>query len=92
MSTLSTLAAAAVSPGFGGAHGGDGPLFPFVLIPLFWLLLLGGIAVAVVIGRRRRDRLAGATSGERVLAERYAAGEIDDNEYRSRRAVLREKE
>jgi putative membrane protein len=27
--------------------------------------------------------------GERVLAERYARGDIDDNEYRSRRDVLR---
>ncbi|HLV04488.1 SHOCT domain-containing protein [uncultured Georgenia sp.] len=32
---------------------------------------------------------AGGPAGERAPAERFAAGEIDEAEYRARRAVLR---
>lgn len=92
MFTFTEVAAVAAQPmGFGGPHDGGGPPFPFLLIPLFWLLLLGGIAVAVVLGRRRREGLAGEMAGQQALAERFAAGDIDDDEYRSRLAVLREK-
>lgn len=92
MSTFMTLAWVAAPPVHGGGpYGGDGPPFPFFVIPIFWLLLLGGIALAVILGRRRRDRVSAERAGERVLAERFAAGEIDDSEYRTRRAVLREK-
>lgn len=88
MSILVSPAAAAVqATAHVWPHGWDGPPFPFFVFPLFWLLLLGGIALLLVLGGRRRDRAA----GERVLAERYAAGEIDDIEYRDRLAVLREK-
>lgn len=81
------------------AHGGDGPPwvdgggppFPFFLFPLFWLLVLGGLIAVAVLGRRRREASAGRRSGERLLAERYADGSIDEEEYRARRAVLREK-
>jgi putative membrane protein len=90
MSTLTILAAA--EPFMrDGAHHWDGPPFPFFLFPLFWLLLLGGVVLWVALGRRRRDRAAGRMAGERVLAERYAAGAIDEAEFRSRQAVLRDK-
>lgn len=96
MSALTTLAAlvtgVAQPMSFGGPRAGGGPPFPLFAIPLFWLLLLGGITAAVLLGRRRRERLAGAAAGERALAERFAAGEIDETDYRNRRAVLREKE
>lgn len=72
-------------------YDGDGPPFPFFLIPLFWLLLIAAIITFVTVTRRRRDTTAGRRSGERTLAQRYAAGEIDADEYRSRRDVLREK-
>jgi len=71
-------------------YDGDGPPFPFFLIPLFWLLIFATIITFVTVTRRRRDTTAGRRSGERALAERYAAGEIDADEYRSRRDVLRE--
>ena len=70
-------------------HGGHGwfPWFP--LVPLFffglWVLLF-----TVVF--RRRWRMAPVQSGEAVLAERYARGEIDETEYRERRSVLRRKQ
>jgi len=62
--------------------GGFFPLFPL----LFFALWIG---VWIFVGRRwhHRDR----RSGESVLAERYARGEIDETEYRQRRDVLRGK-
>jgi len=71
-------------------YDGDGPPFPFFLIPIFWLLVVATIITVVTLTRRRRDTTAGRRAGERALAERYAAGEIDAEEYRSRRDVLRE--
>lgn len=57
------------------------PIFPLLFLAL-WVTLF------VTIGRRWRHNFG---SGERVLAERYARGEIDESEYRERRAVLRRK-
>ena len=68
-------------------HHGWFPWFP--LVPLFfvglWFLLF-----ALVF--RRRWRWAPGQSGESVLAERYARGEIDEQEYRERRTTLRSKD
>ena len=58
------------------------------LIPLFWFLSSPS-SVFVVRPRRARWR-DGQPSGESVLAERFARGEIDEAEYRRRRDVLRE--
>ena len=57
----------------------------------FWALLVLGIVVLVRAGRNPRG--SGAEHGprpgpEQLLAERYARGEIDDDEYRRRLAVL----
>lgn len=63
------------------------PFFP--VIPLFFV----GVWVVVIVTLRRR--WAGAwprRSGESVLAERYARGEIDENEFRQRRDVLRDRD
>ena len=47
------------------------------------------VAVAFLFGRRRWGHRHGG-SGEEVLGERYARGEITEQEYRQRIAVLRE--
>ena len=60
------------------------PVFPI----LWFLVLVGGITAAFLYHRRHRD-LAGTRAGEAVLAQRYAAGEIDEEEYAARLAVLR---
>jgi putative membrane protein len=67
------------------AHDG---WFLWPLIPLFWFALFALFFVFVV--RRRRGWWDGRRSGESVLAERYARGEITDDEYRTRLDVLRE--
>ena len=68
-------------------HHGWFPWFP--LVPLFfigvWIFLFAFVF-------RRRWRMGGGPSGEAVLAERYARGEIDEQEYRQRREVLRRKD
>lgn len=91
MNTLSaTLTTLAAHGGDGPWMDGGGPPFPFFLIPFFWLLVLATVIALVVLGRRRREARAGRRAGERLLAERFADGSIDEDEYRARRAVLRQ--
>jgi putative membrane protein len=71
-------------------HGwGDGPgpwlFFPFT----FFFLWIAVIAFAVWRFRRGGPPWA-RHSGQSVLAERYARGDITADEYRQRRDVLRE--
>lgn len=72
-------------------HAWGGPPFPFLLFPLLWLLFAVAVVTAFLLTRRHREATAGRRSGEQVLAERFAAGEIDTDEYQARRAVLRQK-
>jgi putative membrane protein len=67
-------------------HGGAGwwLIFPIV----FWALVLS--AVGYLIYRTSSGRSARGAA-ERTLAERYARGEISEDELRQRRAVLRGK-
>jgi putative membrane protein len=67
---------------------GPGPWWP--LFPLFWIAFI--VVILAVFGRFGRRRWhSGSYAGESRLAERYAAGEINESEYRERLAVLREK-
>lgn len=68
--------------------GGWGPGGWWVVFPLLWLLLLGGVIFALVRGRGR-GRWHQGQSAENVLAERYARGEIAEEEYRERLDVLK---
>lgn len=83
--TLLTLAAAATSDG----HW-DGPWWFFP--PLFFLFW---VAFAVTMfwlfgrGRRRWHDEGGFDAGARVLAERFARGEITHDEYNERLGQLR---
>lgn len=58
---------------------------------LFWtLLLLAAVALVVWLVRSgSRGPAPGRPGAEDVLRERYARGEIDDEEYRYRLAELR---
>jgi putative membrane protein len=69
--------------GHGPWHDGGGwwLIFP-IGFGIFWLLVLGG--GWYLLSRRRQSGDAAS-----VLAERYARGEIDEDEYRERLSVLR---
>jgi putative membrane protein len=68
-----------------GIGWGPGPWF--LVFPLFWL---AAVATFALIFRRRRWRFPDERSAGEVLGERYARGEISEDEYRQRLAVLRE--
>ncbi|MBW4041280.1 MAG: SHOCT domain-containing protein [Acidobacteria bacterium] len=75
---------------------GPGVGFPFFfLIPVLWLIVLVVALVLVRRGVRRRWAIYGGPafgphrSPEATLSERFANGEIDEVEYRSRLEVLR---
>jgi putative membrane protein len=69
-----------------GAHGPGW----WIVFPILWLAVF--VLVASFAWRHRRGWWAcGVGSGESVLAQRFARGEITDAEYRDRLAVLREK-
>ena len=56
---------------------------------LFWgLIILGVIALFRYLNRGDRSTMARSTP-EQVLAERFARGEIDEQEYERRLATLR---
>ncbi|HYV01594.1 MAG TPA: SHOCT domain-containing protein [Actinomycetota bacterium] len=58
----------------------------FLVFPLFWLAVIVTLAF---LFRRRRWGHGHPSPGEAVLGERYARGEITEDEYRQRMAVLR---
>jgi putative membrane protein len=69
-----------------GAHGPGW----WIVFPILWFAVF--VLVASFLWRRRRGWSAcGVGSGETVLAERFARGEITDAEYRERLTVLRER-
>ena len=84
MITTIATAATTVADRWDGDRPDYWPIFPI----MWFLIIVGGIVAAVVISRRNRDA-AGPRAGEAVLAQRYAAGEIDEEEYAARLAVLR---
>ena len=57
-----------------------------------WLVFLAALVVLVVVLVRHFSTPAGRANGTAhdTLAERFARGEIDEDEYRRRRAALRE--
>ncbi len=73
-----------------GAMGGGGWVVMTVLMLAFWALVGGGLVV-LFRNRRPAGSDSAATPGrsaENVLDERFARGEIDEQEYHARRAVL----
>ncbi|MDH6142252.1 MULTISPECIES: SHOCT domain-containing protein [Kitasatospora] len=87
-----------------GGYGGYGPGFwlfviGFVVLAVLFVVLITTLARG---SRVHRSTAAGSTAGaarawstgtaeaERILAERYARGELDDEEYQRRLRTLRE--
>lgn len=68
-------------------HGGPPPFWP--IFPIAWFLIFTTVAVVGFLVIRRNRAEAPRRAGEARLAEKYAAGEIDVEEYRTRLGVLR---
>ncbi|WP_331753333.1 hypothetical protein OG440_39925 (plasmid) [Streptomyces sp. NBC_00637] len=87
---------------YDGGWGWTGWLFMTVITVLFWALLIAGVVALVhYFTSARRDHEPGRppTSdqtgwgrgrAEDLLAERFARGEIDDDDYQRRLELLRE--
>ena len=80
--------------GYGNPAGGWGYALVAVSMILFWGAVIYGILA--LVRYTRRDGLQGpetagppAPGPERLLAERFAHGEIDEDEYRQRLTTLR---
>jgi putative membrane protein len=71
----------------GGDHMGRGWLW---VMGIGWLVFLALVIVlSVVLVRHFTQSGPARRAGEDVLAERFAHGEIDEDEYRRRRDALR---
>jgi putative membrane protein len=67
-----------------------GSIWPMGVMMVGWPLLAGLVVALIVWLVSGRDSRPDATAGaRRVLAERYARGELDTDEYRNRLAALR---
>ena len=84
-----TTSLSAATPLAGGPWQGDGPPAFWPIFPIAWFLILITAAVAGFLLFRRNRAEAPRRAGEARLAEKYAAGEIDAEEYRARLGVLR---
>jgi putative membrane protein len=76
-------------------HGGGWGPGAWVAMTLMMLLFWGAVVAAIVFAVRAGHREPGSAApresdAERILAERFARGEIDADEYTRRRDLLRE--
>ncbi|MFD8544468.1 SHOCT domain-containing protein [Streptomyces sp. NPDC059649] len=86
---------------YGGGWGWGGWFLMAVVMVLFWALIIAGVVMLVRYfsgGHRGQpggpspshDAWGGSRRAEDLLAERFARGEIDEDEYRRRITLLRE--
>jgi len=85
--------------GMWGMHGGGGWWGLLVMAGLLVLVVGGAVVLAVWLARTAGSGTTppgsaphtdtGVSPADRLLDERYARGEIDEQEYLHRRAVLR---
>jgi putative membrane protein len=73
-------------PSWGYGHGVGGPGWWLIFPILFWALVLSVAGYAIY---RRSPRQQARAAAERTLAERYARGEISEEELRQRRDAVR---
>jgi putative membrane protein len=73
----------------GGGTTGWGWVAMTISMALFWgVLVLGGIWLARALNRPGASSGDRSSTPEQVLAERFARGEIDEEEYRGRLETL----
>lgn len=73
-----------------GSFGGWGPGFGWVFMILFWALIILGIIAIVkwLAGTTGGTGLPPPKSARQILDERYARGEIDQEEYEQKKRDL----
>ena len=86
MDLIYTLQLAAANARF--EDGGDGWWFLWPLVPLLWIVVTAFV-VRFVVFRGRGGDPSPMERAQGILAERYARGEIDGEEYRRRSDELR---
>ncbi|MEK6224945.1 MAG: SHOCT domain-containing protein [Chloroflexota bacterium] len=64
--------------------------FGGLLMLLFWVFVIAGIVWAVLTLSRQQHARGGDSGALRILEERLARGEIDTEEFRTRRAAIEE--
>ena len=87
------LMVAPLAQGMGGDGGMGAPIVMVAAMAVFALLVIAALVWLIRLLMRKRHGSAAAPTGdgadaERVLARRYAEGEIDAEEYRRRSSVL----
>lgn len=74
-----------------GTGIGFGFGFGWLAMVLFWVFMVAGIAwLVLALGRSTQDRGQDRGRGASILAERYARGEIDTQEYQARKTAIEE--
>ncbi|WP_454850079.1 SHOCT domain-containing protein [Promicromonospora soli] len=75
---------------WGSDMGGWGYALMALNMVVFWGLLIGGIVLLerYLGGRHRQPPPPATADPKQLLAERFARGEIDEDEYRKRLQVL----
>ena len=86
MNLIYTLSLASANGPFNDGGGDFWFLWP--LIPIFWIVVVA-LVLRFVVFRGRRNGTSPMDSARGILAERYARGEIDAEEYRRRSDELR---
>ena len=79
----------------GGGWGWGGWLLMSIAMVLFWAVLITGVVAGIryLAGSQRTASHApssGPSRAEDLLTERFARGEIDEDEFRRRLALVRE--
>jgi putative membrane protein len=65
--------------------------FGSLFMLLFWVFVIAGIVwLVLTLARQRQAPGGGESSAVRILEERLARGEIDAEEFRTRRAAIAE--
>jgi putative membrane protein len=79
---------------YGYGWGWGGWIAMTLVMVVFWAILITAVVLAVRYlagaGGHRNPPAPGSARAEDVLAERFARGEIDDDEFRRRLTLLRE--
>lgn len=79
---------------YGGDWGWGGWVLMTVAMVVFWALLITAVVLVVryLVSAQRTgaNPASGAAHAENLLAERYARGEIDEEEYQRRMTILRQ--